>query len=129
MSDSTDPLALATFTPSPAPGPLQMHIAPSHRFRKGRSGNPAGKARGVQNKVTVEARQAAAEIVDNPDYRAALKARAFAGRLAPAVEVMLWHYAHGAPKIKLDVDAKVTDVTKMTTEDLRAEIAELLARL
>ena len=53
---------------------------------------------GVPNKATAEAKHACAAIVDDPTYRRNLAARARAGRLAPAVECLLWHYAHGKPK-------------------------------
>ena len=57
-----------------------------------------GRPKGVPNKATAEAKQACAAIVDDPTYRRNLAARARAGRLAPAVECMLWHYAYGKPK-------------------------------
>lgn len=58
----------------------------------------AGRPKGVPNKVTLEVREAAASIVDDPVYRANLASRARRGKLAPAIESMLWHYAKGKPK-------------------------------
>ena len=42
--------------------------------------------KGTPNKATSEAREACAELVDDPTYRATLRDRLLAGQLAPAVE-------------------------------------------
>ena len=55
-------------------------------FQVGEVHNPRGRRRGVPNKVTVEAREAASEIVDNAAYRTRLMERAIAGELAPGIE-------------------------------------------
>lgn len=65
-------------------------------FKPGQSGNPNGKRRGTPNRVTIEAREAAALIVDDPEYRASLAARVIAGQ-APQMEALLWAYAKGRP--------------------------------
>jgi hypothetical protein len=57
-----------------------------------------GRPRGSRNRVTLEARAAAALVVDDPVYRARLLKRAREGKLSPAMEVALWHYAKGRPK-------------------------------
>ena len=57
-----------------------------------------GRLPGSLNKATVEARDASAELVDDPEYRRRLGERLRAGELSPAVECMLWHYAKGRPK-------------------------------
>ena len=67
-----------------------------------RGGSP-GRPKGVPNKVTTEVRSACAELVDDPVYRDRLKARLLAGRLPPALECLLWHYAKGKPKDELEV--------------------------
>jgi len=41
--------------------------------------------------------------IDDPVYRERLKARLLAGRLPPALECLLWHYAKGKPKDDLQV--------------------------
>jgi len=43
-------------------------------------------------------REAATELVENPRYRANLEQRLVAGKLAPAMETLLWHFAYGKPK-------------------------------
>ncbi|HMF11591.1 MAG TPA: DUF5681 domain-containing protein [Gemmataceae bacterium] len=76
---------------------------PGGRFRQGESGNPAGRPKGTRNKVTVDAQQTAAALVDDPIYRAKL-ARDLRGRkVPPLIEQMLWHYAKGKPKDELQV--------------------------
>lgn len=62
-----------------------------------RRGGP-GRPRGCRNKVTSEAKAAATLIVDDPIYREGLMRRARQGKLAPAIETLLWHYSKGRPK-------------------------------
>ncbi len=57
-----------------------------------------GRKKGVPNKATAEVRAACVAIVDDPQYRKTLLARARAGTLPPAVECMLWYFAKGKPK-------------------------------
>jgi uncharacterized protein DUF5681 len=75
------------------------------QFRKGQSGNPAGRLEGVPNKATAEAKAVCALLVDDPTYRARLETRLVAGKLAPAVECMLWHYRFGKPTERVEVEA------------------------
>jgi hypothetical protein len=62
-----------------------------------------GRPKGVPNKATVEAKEFARSITENPDYRERIRSRALAGKLHPSIESMLWHYGHGKPADKLDV--------------------------
>jgi hypothetical protein len=74
-----------------------------NRNGRRRTGRPkglpktGGRKAGTRNKVTVEARAAATEIVDSRAYRRKLATRALNGTLAPAMETLLWHYAKGRP--------------------------------
>jgi hypothetical protein len=61
----------------------------------------------VPNKVTIEAKRAATELVDDPEYRKNLLERLRKGKVAPAVETMLWSYAHGKPKDAVEHDGEV----------------------
>ncbi len=61
-----------------------------------------GRKKGVPNKATAEVRAACVAIVDDAAYRRKLLARARAGTLPPAVECMLWHYAKGKPKDRVE---------------------------
>lgn len=66
-----------------------------------------GRKRGTPNKVTVEAKMACSEIVDDPEYRAKLRERAVAGELPPGLEQMLWAYAKGKPKEEISHSGEV----------------------
>ena len=65
-------------------------------FQPGQSGNPSGKRPGTQNRTTIAAREAAALIVDDAEYRESLRARVIAGQ-APHMETLLWFYVYGKP--------------------------------
>lgn len=58
----------------------------------------AGRVRGSLGRLTREAREAALEILESPEYRDSLIERASEGTLPPVIEVMLWTYAYGKPK-------------------------------
>ena len=73
-------------------------MAPRGRpFRMGHT-KTAGRAKGVPNRVTVEARELAQRLVADPDYLESLERRLKQGELAPAMEAALWAYAFGKPK-------------------------------
>jgi hypothetical protein len=85
-----------------------MKKTPAHK-NSGREENLTrkgmGRPPGVPNKVTAEAKAACNELVDDLRYRAALKKRLIAGKLAPALETMLWYYAKGKPKERIEFGA------------------------
>jgi hypothetical protein len=56
----------------------------------------SGRQRGTPNKRQVLSREIARAYVDDPTYRAALKARLEAGT-APGMETLLWQLAYGRP--------------------------------
>lgn len=70
----------------------------AHAFKPGQSGNPAGRQAGVPNKVTRTAKAICQGLLESDEYRASVVKRIAAGKLAPPVECMLWHYAYGKPK-------------------------------
>jgi hypothetical protein len=77
----------------------------SNSLRNLKRGGSPGRPKGVPNKITVEARDLAQKLLDDPKYADGFKKRLLAGELAPALESMVWHYAYGKPIERLEVDA------------------------
>ena len=71
-------------------------------------------------------REFAERLCNDPEYLASIEARAKAGKLPPGVEIMLWHYAHGRPKVQLELSGSVNgrDVATMSTDELLAELEQ-----
>lgn len=84
-----------------------------------------GRPKGSLNKATREFQRACRKLLEDKDYRDALKKRLLAGTLKPQVEVMLHHYAYGKPKETIDVNhmvqEDVTALQELTPEQLAAE--------
>jgi hypothetical protein len=75
------------------------------------SGNPRGKRKGVQNKVTREVARLAQSIIEDPAVQAKILDQARRGRLAPAVMVLLFAYAYGKPKESLALEGNLEALT------------------
>ena len=80
----------------------------AHGWKKGQSGNPAGRAPGVPNRATLEMKKFATNLLTDPLYQKNLRKRLNAGTLAPAVETMLYYYAAGKPKERVEFGADKT---------------------
>ena len=52
---------------------------------------------GDRSKATVEIREAARLLLEDPSYRRSLRSRLISGNAGP-VEALLFHYAYGKPK-------------------------------
>ena len=77
---------------------------PRTAFQKGTSGNPRGRLPGTKNRATIEAREFAKRLVDDDEYRAALRQRMISGCAGP-MEPLLWFYAHGKPTDRIEQGA------------------------
>ena len=96
-------------------------------FRRGVSGNPTGRPRGALNKSTLEARQLATSLIDDPLYLDALRRRLIAGT-AGQIEVLLWHHAHGKPVDRVETGAPGA-FAALTNDELKAKLMSTLAEL
>jgi hypothetical protein len=96
-------------------------------FKKGQSGNPAGKPKGAVNRVTAQARELASRIVDSPEYLESLRARVIAGE-APQMEVLLWAYAKGRPVERVEQGGPGAFAT-MSDDELRQRLSQAIDAL
>lgn len=77
-----------------------------------------------------EAQAFARDIVDSPEYRTALKARALSGALDPSMERELWHYAHGKPPEVLEVRGqRLADLVELSDVELNVRAKAILERI
>ena len=67
-------------------------------------GDPrAGRPKGRKNNATLEVKELARRMVENEAYQRRLQARMVKGKIPPAVETMLWYYAYGKPRERVEV--------------------------
>lgn len=79
-----------------------------------------GRIKGTPNKTTTDIAQCCRDLVDDVKYRASLKTRLDSGQLAPALESMLWHYAHGKPKEHVEHSGEIQMPSRVIFELHRA---------
>lgn len=68
----------------------------------------AGRPKGAKNKRGTLAALSCQSLLDNPAYRKEFVRRLYAGELAPALEAMVWYYAHGKPQESVEHSGEVT---------------------
>lgn len=113
----------------PAPAnirPIAGIVRPT-AFKSGQSGNPAGRRPGTRRRVTIEAQHAAAQIVDDPEYRAALRERMIAGT-AGAIEGLMWFYAKGKPVERVE-QGQPGAFASLTNGELKIKLMDALVKL
>lgn len=95
-------------------------------------GDPrAGRPLGAVGKITKEVREIAGNLVEDPEYVAALRVRLVEGTLAPPVEQMLWHYRYGKPKETVELTGAgggPMQVLNLTTAERVAWLNRLVAK-
>jgi hypothetical protein len=67
-----------------------------------RGGSP-GRPKGTPNRATVEVREFAGRIIDDPDYQAKLRRGAIFATLSPTIEALLRYCAKGKPEERIDL--------------------------
>lgn len=93
-------------------------------LKRGGPGRPPGS----ENRTTKEARELAARMIEDPKYLTSLRKRLLGGRLAPAVETLLWFYAKGKPVERHEIGAP-GDFTGTSDAELQERLKDALARL
>ena len=68
-------------------------------FQKGKP-KTGGRLPGQPNRVTLDIKDHARAVIEDPDYQAKLKARLIEGS-SPQLEVLLHYYAYGKPKLEV----------------------------
>ena len=79
-----------------------------------------GRRVGTRNKVSGEARAVARGLLDDPAYWKSLKRRLIRGE-APRIELLIWEYGYGKPRVAPDEAPEGADST--------ADLAQILERL
>lgn len=86
-----------------------------------KQGPGPGRPAGSLNKATREIKELARAIVEDPAYRKKLRRRMIEGK-ASHIEPLLWYYAYGKPKERVEV----SDGMELKYE-YRARFAEIMA--
>ena len=63
-------------------------------------------------------REFCAEILASDEYRASLLRRIFLDELPPAIEALIYHYAHGKPVEKMEVHQTTASLEELSAEQL-----------
>ena len=68
-------------------------------FKKGQGGRP----KGVPNKATRDVAAICRAMVEDPEYLKYLTHRIYTGQAPPGIEALVWHYAYGKPKERMEI--------------------------
>lgn len=72
-------------------------------FKPGHKGT-GGRPKGSVGKTTIEVREFARRLIEDPEYQASLRRRMIAGK-APQMEMLFFNYAYGKPVERHEVNA------------------------
>jgi hypothetical protein len=110
--------------PAPANSRVEALIPRPTAFKPGVSGNPKGRRPGSRNRATVEAREFANRLIDDNEYREALRRRMIAGT-AGAMEPLLWFYAYGKPVDRVE-QGTTGAFAEFSNDELKARLRRAL---
>jgi hypothetical protein len=82
-----------------------------------------GRPKGSLNRTTLEVREFARHLIEDPEYQASLRHRMIAGK-APQMEMVLFHYAYGKPVERHELTASATAAGPEGSERRASEAAE-----
>lgn len=83
-------------------------------FQKGKP-KTGGRLPGQPNKVTLDIKEHARAVIEDPGYQEKLKARLLEGS-SPQLEVLLHYYAYGKPKLEVALeDNRLTVIVQRQT--------------
>jgi hypothetical protein len=102
-------------------------VARPTALQKGRRGNPRGRPPGTLNRATTEAREVANRMVDDPQYREALRQRLL-DSTAGAMEPLMWYYAKGKPVERVEQNGS-SALVALSSDELKAWLVEAIAKL
>lgn len=95
----------------------------------------SGRKRGTPNRITVEARTLAAQLVNDPDYQEKLRADFRRRRVHPTIESLMWQFHIGKPAqpiaiagaLALDVGGRLEEERRIFAQLDVAELEQLAA--
>jgi hypothetical protein len=76
-----------------------------------------GRPKGSLNKTTIEVREFARRLIEDPEYQAGLRRRVIDGK-APQMEMLLFKYAYGQPVERHEVNAEVRAASDTRPEQM-----------
>jgi len=100
---------------------------PRTAFQKGTSGNPRGRLPGTKNRATIEAREFAKRLIDDEEYREALRRRMVNGT-AGSIEAVIWAYAYGKPVDRIETGPRGA-FNELTNEQLKGRLLAALTAM